>query len=256
MENKQNSSNNKGIGTFGNNINNQSKNINKSIPDIKSEILKDLHKSIDKLDDFYKFNIYKTKKDNFSYAKIFLITLFSAILFWFLAVISYKFFGFEINSTNIVLTLVGIIATFIVISNYLQIYEMKSDLNNYYENVDTNIKKIMVESIEEYKHNIFTAIFHLQGVICYTEKDFPDALEFYMRALNELNNTSDKEQLERLMVDIIVLLEKTNLSISTKERNEYLNLVIRSGSESSSDVIRYINNLEIDDSLEMMLNNK
>jgi len=245
MENKQNSSGNSGFGNIGNNINNQYQN-HKLISTEKEAILKDLHKNISKLDDLYKFNTHKVKTNKFSYAKIFIIVLFGAIIFWTLAVVSYKFFGFEINSTNIVLTLVGIVAAFVVISNYMQVYEVKNEVRDFYTNVEKEVREIVIDNLSELKHSVFASIYHLQGYVYYTEKCAPDALECYMKALNEINSTSNKEQLEHLIANIVCVLTDDNvIRISNQNRIDYMNTVIKSGSNSTAEILDYINYLDV-----------
>jgi archaellum component FlaC len=67
------------------------------------------------------------KKSRRFYLIIFLVIIASAAAFWFLAVASYKYFGFALDANNVILTLVGILATFVVISNYAQVVEVKNE---------------------------------------------------------------------------------------------------------------------------------
>ena len=61
------------------------------------------------------------------YAIVFAIIVAGAIGFWVLAVVSYRYFGFALDANNVVVTLVGILATFVVVGNYLQVQDVKRE---------------------------------------------------------------------------------------------------------------------------------
>jgi hypothetical protein len=64
------------------------------------------------------------------YLEIFLVIVICAFIFWFLAVMSYTCFGFALSPDNVVVTLVGILATFVVISNYMQVRDVKGEFES------------------------------------------------------------------------------------------------------------------------------
>ena len=74
-----------------------------------------------------------------SVVKILIIVLCAAILFIGFAITAKYLWGFEVENSEIVLTFVGIIATFVVVSNYAQVNEIKKDL--YQKNYDFTKKK-------------------------------------------------------------------------------------------------------------------
>jgi len=76
------------------------------------------------------------------------IILSSAFLFWVLAVIAYKYFDFGIiDEKGIVLTLIGVLATFIVVSNYMQVKEIENKFNK--QIYETNKKILELQQILE-----------------------------------------------------------------------------------------------------------
>jgi hypothetical protein len=231
----------------GDNIHGFNVNVDKSIFEKERIILNDLHKNIDKLGDLYKLDSAIPKKENkLYYIKVFGVTIVSAIVFWGLAILSYKFFGFEINATNIVLTLVGILATFVVISNYLQVKEVKDEFYNYYKNIEANIRDVIVENIDEHKHIVVASILHLQGFIYHTKNADPDALECCMKALDELNKATDKELMDNIIISLIDILTYDNvIRIPEEQQKEYRKIVIKSGHESTDEILGYINLLDI-----------
>lgn len=70
-----------------------------------------------------------TKKEGVNYFKILMVVLVGTIVFWALSLLSYFTFGFVISETNIILTFVGVLTAFILISNYAQVKEIKDDFN-------------------------------------------------------------------------------------------------------------------------------
>ena len=87
------------------------------------------------------------RKSPSKYAVILLIIIGGIFLFWALAILSHVCFGFSIIPTDIILTFVGAIATFIVISNYLQIHETE----NKFEQKVEEMKLSFDEKTEELK---------------------------------------------------------------------------------------------------------
>lgn len=66
-----------------------------------------------------------------TFFKIFGITIGAAIVFWGLAILAAKYCKFEVvDNDRIILTLVGILATFVVISNYMQVKEVKDEFSS------------------------------------------------------------------------------------------------------------------------------
>jgi DNA-binding Xre family transcriptional regulator len=75
------------------------------------------------------------------YIKLLLYIIGAGIIFWLLALI-FHYCGFEIVKPDaLVMTFVGIIATFVVISNYMQVKEVKDDFLKYKSNIETELSK-------------------------------------------------------------------------------------------------------------------
>ena len=77
--------------------------------------------------------------------KIFVTLIVVTIVFWICAAIVSKWSGFVITDTNVVLTFVGVLATFVVISNYAQMKEIKSDAEKQVNILREEIKEIKKE---------------------------------------------------------------------------------------------------------------
>jgi hypothetical protein len=93
------------------------------------------------------------EKDRWLYLKILGVIILGAIVFWFLAIVSYSYFGFALGANNVVLTLVGILATFVMVSNYMQMAEVKR-----------NIDKRIDDAIQEYDYNVNAAIYQQAAI--------------------------------------------------------------------------------------------
>jgi flagellar basal body-associated protein FliL len=94
-------------------------------------------------------------KDKWFYVKILCVVILCAIVFWALAVCAYQWFGFNvIEAQDIVLTLVGILATFVVISNYAQVQTIKQDFEKNISDIERNCKKLIEENEQKLANEI------------------------------------------------------------------------------------------------------
>ena len=126
--------NNQSIGDIKNSILN-GVNINSQIMPILN-IIEIQSKDIDDL----RNKMENIKTERYSYWMLLLKIFGFSVLFFVIAVLLKKIFDFEISNDSIVITFVGIMATFIVISNYLQVKEVK-------DKFDINIKELNTNSI-------------------------------------------------------------------------------------------------------------
>lgn len=103
------------------------------------------------------FKVKGYVKERFS-ANYVLVSLFvasvAAILLIVAAVISSKCFDFYIDNKDVVLTFVGIIATFIVVTNYAQVIEIKHQFSERAKETEGNLKSSITESKGEFNKNI------------------------------------------------------------------------------------------------------
>ncbi|MGM9819057.1 MAG: hypothetical protein ACI30B_08790 [Paludibacteraceae bacterium] len=77
------------------------------------------------------------------YVKITFICIAIVILFWVGAVISAHCFGFYVNEKDIIITFIGILATFVVINNFYQVEKMETTTTRQIEEMkNTTIDQI------------------------------------------------------------------------------------------------------------------
>lgn len=79
---------------------------------------------------------YKLKRGENYVQKALLTAVGAAVLFIGMAIIANKQWGLAISPDNVVLTFVGILATFIVVTNYAQVLDIKSELKDEIRKLD------------------------------------------------------------------------------------------------------------------------
>jgi hypothetical protein len=183
------------------------------------------------------------------YLTIFAIVLCGAIVFWVFAVIAYERFGFaSIDPTNIILTAVGIAATFVVVSNYIQIKEIEDkferkvkevkaehlkELNNLTKR-NTNIDR--VESSNELYFSIN------EGQFYFVLKDYTKSYYKYLSALSYLYelNKNDYFKYDTEMSELLdtLFVHKEKISISQSRKDSDINLIKHI--KNNNGLIKYI----------------
>ena len=147
-----------GIQGGNNEINQQNSNINGIINDNKE--VEKLKGEIKKL----KGKINKVRVKEYSYIVLLLCILFCTAAFFFLAVWLKNKYDFGISEDSIVLTFVGIAATFIVVSNYAQVNTVEKRFEEKITEFDRKITELKIEllnkveytSLQEfYEKNVF-----------------------------------------------------------------------------------------------------
>ena len=151
--------------------------------------------------------------DKCSYLKTLSVIIFGAIVFWVLAVCALEIFDFGIiDEKGIVLTLVGILATFVVVSNYIQVTEIKNSF-------DKEITKIRNERIRDNKQFV-EALYGLME----RNSDIFETLNLINIAEmsdEELSKTNIKEILFNLSAIRILLTFEEDNKASDKARKYF-----------------------------------
>lgn len=100
-----------------------------------------------------------------SYIKIFWIVILGIAIFWGLSLLSYFVFGFSVDEKDIILVFMGALTTFILLSNYAQVKEIKDqmeqerrDMRKFIDNVEKEImNKISKEDLARFRSELFQA---------------------------------------------------------------------------------------------------
>lgn len=87
-----------------------------------------------------------------NWVTILLICIAFAVLFWLGAIIVANYFGFVITDQNVILTFVGILATFIIISNYEQVQTIEKQTNEQIKKLENKLNGT-IKILEEHNKN-------------------------------------------------------------------------------------------------------
>jgi hypothetical protein len=126
---------------------------------------------------------------------------------------------------------VGILATFVVISNYAQVKEVKDEFAGKIGGLEKLIDGEISKRIEDYDHTVTGTFYFLMGKIAFAfgENDKNDcsvAFEHYVSALNEFDKATDKTPLNGVLHDIQDFkTQKIPLHIDTKLQRKCLSLL-------------------------------
>jgi hypothetical protein len=259
MNNEQNSSNNQGVGDVGNNINiQQEKGIrfqvlpNKSDRDFGKEI-NSLYDKIGKLEksikDLKNIKNFFSKCINYWILGILIVLLGIDIALH----ISYK----VITSDHIVLTFVGVLATFIVVSNYAQVQETKREFLDKVSGFQIQLQNIRDEfeshyirrsdvpdvKVLEYKMEMLHSL--NEGYIVYHNENFKSYLALSMKALYYYNtiNAILPYRLDGIVLFIKHLSDNT-ITISESEKESYLGIAYNYKGYEKDQLIQFIQNLQ------------
>ena len=80
------------------------------------------------------------------YWKTFFIVLAMTVILWTIAISAARYFNFYITPDNAVITVIGIVAAFIVIGNYAQVHEIKAELDEKIAEVKKELKEKQANS--------------------------------------------------------------------------------------------------------------
>jgi len=171
-----------------------------------------------------------------------IIILLGAILFCHIYTIT------DSNNATIVLGFVGILATFVVISNYYQVYQIKQNIDVQIKATEKNFLKIQKDT--EYKINLSLGnVSKIYANINFEKHFYINAINSYINAIKSHSQISDKSFVKIDIDSLISLLtsvdwksydfsnemEESNISvfisdikeidIEEKQKNEILNLL-------------------------------
>ncbi len=76
------------------------------------------------------------------YWKTFFIVLAMTLLLWIIAIVAAKRFDFYITPNDGVITIIGVVAGFIVIGNYAQVHEMEEKYEKRIKDLEDTINRI------------------------------------------------------------------------------------------------------------------
>jgi len=169
-------------------------------------------------------------KNKWFYVKVLGIIIGGAIVFWCLAVCAFKFFSFGIiDAQGIVLSLVGILATFVVVSNYAQVLTIKQDFERKITEFEQNCKEQIDANNQEYHNKIQKIENRLNEKLIETEKRLKnklilsnriDALTAILENLKQgiLTQKTESNEKAELQIQVSVLCRKRDELVKTLDK--------------------------------------
>jgi hypothetical protein len=181
------------------------------------------------------------------YWNIFGILVLVTIVFWIVAAIVSNWFGFYISDTNIVLTFIGVLATFVVISNYAQVQEIKKVFDDKIKEEQAQRKVLEKEyniKIDNLDHKFIGAHLTLLAV----GKPDPVAFLNYFEALHHClliipNNINDIKPCVNCLNNIISNNKKLKIEISEKKKKRMLDDLKKITQIGTQDLIEFVKNI-------------
>jgi cell division protein ZapA (FtsZ GTPase activity inhibitor) len=182
-----------------------------------------------------------------------------AFVFFGLAIVLQRCFDFGISDDSVVIAFIGILATFVVVSNYMQVKSIQDNFATKSNKLENELKKVrgnFTAKSAKIENEFATHIKITQamcefndGIFFLTHKDKSTSLSEYMSSL-EILNSVHKEEITDIVVGAIDNLKKaddetlyTSLCLSKENGNKYIQILRESNHKLATDLIRWIRDL-------------
>jgi hypothetical protein len=99
-----------------------------------------------------------------------------AIVFFLFAIALNKWCGFGITDSSIVIAFIGVLATFVVVSNYMQVQEIRKEFDAKIKNTESDLKEEINTRIDLKSNELEAHITYAISIQQYRNKDFDMAL--------------------------------------------------------------------------------
>jgi hypothetical protein len=150
-------------------------------------------------------------------------TLLACILIVFLGVdISMHISNSIIDNQNIVLTFVGILATFVVVSNYMQVKEIENKFNTTVEAAKEGLQKQFEDKIATVEFRMEHDVIHKLAACFFDAKHFSVALVCYTISLGNSIASEDEGEIKDDLNSVEECIEKCTVII---DKNALLGLL-------------------------------
>ena len=99
------------------------------------------------------------------YLGIFFFVLMLAAIFVAIAWFASKKYEFNLSNDSLVLTFVGVLATFVVISNYIQVQDIKSELKKETQSLNEVFENKTKEIEQDYNYKFDTLVYQINEIL-------------------------------------------------------------------------------------------
>jgi hypothetical protein len=204
------------------------------------------------------FKNLKPEPEKFNYINLLVAIFGLTFLFFLFAVFLNKTYNFGISDNSVVLAFVGILATFIVISNYAQVKEIehkfeqkideikeqfytKSEIDNNSEFIRKSDIKTIEYRVEMYKNM-------LDSYIVWKSEDKNKEMSFLDLSMNALYYYNRINEIGPYSVDGITLfikrLSSNKIEISKDKKNSYLKIAYNYPGSKQEEIINFLQNIK------------
>jgi len=180
-----------------------------------------------------------------SYSAILLVAIALGILFVFVSSIILEKYKIGFSDESYILGFVGVLATFVVISNYIQVQQVKQESEKKINELEGNISEVKVikselselkRELEMHQNYLDARIYHLQGNDFINKKEYRNAydilltsLHYYVLCGNEyvmdinmlINYLMSNENMKK------VSIEEIDKMISTEAKEKHVDMLVR-----------------------------
>jgi hypothetical protein len=179
-------------------------------------------------------------------------------LFFLFVVFLNKTYNFGISDNSVVLTFVGIAVTFVIVSNYMQVRDIKSDIKSDFESKVEDVKKTVDTKIEmakkdfenkmQEKVNVVSGLnervtdetkitdlkielryYILKHLFEYDMEKYKDSLKSYMSALKLFNSLNEKIDYSKVNMEYCAQKFSedgfVNISLNEEEKEWYIEII-------------------------------
>jgi hypothetical protein len=182
-----------------------------------------------------------------TYLGIFAVILIGSVIFWLLAILTKEFFDIWITNENIIITLIGVLATFVVVSNYIQVKEVKDEFLAKITSTKSDFEKMINNKMTDYDYTVSGDMNILFGRMSF-DKGSTDACSlsffYYVDALNYIDKASDKRSLDGVFLGIKEL-SKSKIDIKTTALYKEKAIELLKKYPGGRTLIDYVNSIEI-----------
>ena len=176
-----------------------------------NKVIKELNLKIDNLQKEIT-KLKKQEKSHAPYVKLLLWIVCLSVSFFALFITLNYYLDFGISGDAVVITFIGIAATFVVVSNYLQVKEVKDEFRKSVLILEQKLEQKFNERIIDVESKISSYNFFSYALTNERDNEFIGAFYYYVYAIASWHNALnvDKKMIDTMINGIINLVPKNN----------------------------------------------
>jgi hypothetical protein len=157
-----------------------------------------------------------------------------------------------IENINYIFAVIGVIATFIVVSNYAQVKEIRGEVDGKMDEVDEKMGEIettLNDKINQMGNLMNPMAFMSMAVVFTKTKHYQESFNCSLSALEGLEDAEEMKEISRSCVDIvsniIQKIQRENMSVKIEgvQKSKVIEVLYRIGTDKTSGIISFIQGL-------------